>query len=71
MDPRIAALNLYRKFRSSKKVSQLIGIHHSTICRWVKRIQPIRKVRKHLSLCSCMDDVIQTYLVESPMTTQS
>lgn len=70
IDFRKAALRLYKSYKSSRKVSRLLGVHHSTICRWFHRIKPIKKIRRNAFLYSQIDNLVKESLTLYPLLTQ-
>jgi transposase len=69
-DLRIRALRLYKAYNSSRRVSKLLGIHHSTICRWYKRIRPLKKIKRNSKFYSKIDSMVKDALIQSPLLTQ-
>jgi transposase len=67
-DLRIRVINTYKRLRSSRKVSLLFQIHHSTVCRWVHRIFPIKKKPYYsLSSLSSFDSFVSNCIQVSPL----
>lgn len=70
IDLRVSAIRLYKSLRSSRKVSKLLGMHHTTICRWIKCLRPIKKRRRLAHYFSVIDSTIQAALLQNPLLTQ-
>ena len=68
-DVRTCCMIAYRRLKSIRKVSQLVGVSRSSICRWKNSspsIQQCHKARKMTKECI---DIIKKIIHENPYTT--
>jgi transposase len=66
LDLRKVACRLYEKYGSSRKVSMILEVSHSSVCRWVKTIARKRYFRQPKLCSGLVKDTIRTTLLVNP-----
>lgn len=70
IDFRKQVLHSYSQHKSSRKVASFYRIHHSTLCRWVKRIFPVKRVSRLSHRKRFLDETIKEFIDKSPISSQ-
>jgi len=70
IDFRKQVLRTYLHYKSSRNVASFYQIHHSTVCRWVKRIFPKKRIFRLSSHISVLDQRVKESLDKSPLLSQ-
>jgi transposase len=66
---RVLVLNIYNKLKNMRSVENITNISKSSICRWLKRIQPKSKQPKYIDNIPVIVDIITFYLKNKDYST--